>query len=71
MDSLQVYAALPPTRGELLMVLKRTTTRNSKIADGTNNTTMKAWLSAMDKQLEEESPDIQIVEGKGKGEKVL
>ena len=71
MDSLQVYAALPPTRGEVLMVLKRTTTRNLKIADGTNNATMKAWLSAMDKQLEEESPDIQIVEFKGKGEKVM
>ena len=71
MDSLQVYAALPPTRGEVLMVLKRTTTRNLKIADGTNNATMKAWLSAMDKQLEEESPDIQIVEFKGKGEKAM
>ena len=71
MDSLQVYAALPPTRGEVLMVLKRTTTRNLKIADGTNNTTMKSWLSAMDKQLEEESPDIQIVDFKGKGEKVM
>ena len=69
MDSLQVYAALPPTRGEVLIVLKRITTRSLKTADGSNNTTLNAWLSALDKQLGADNPEAEIVLSESTGDK--